>query len=747
MPKMPNFIKSSIAVKVQLAVQLLLLLVSIAVAVSFYNIERNNNERGEEARIEALADGVINGANMLMLNGIISDVEQRKLFIKKMGSGEDIKSLRIIRNKLVQKQFGQGLPEEQPIGEEELRALENGKVFFEQRGEVLHGIVPYTESKSFRGTNCLMCHDVPEGYHNGASVIDLDISANNAELRELVWMSLVVAVAVQLLLWILIRFILHKFVSAPVGLMQKAIVKISNTGDFAERISVDSDDEIGHAARAFNRMMEGQQKMIAEARLIVEAAASRGDFSLKINLDDKVGYNRTFSELLNNLSDVTDRGLKDIMRVALALSQGDLSQKITQEYPGLFDEVKRGVNGTVEALAHIVAEIHQIVEAAAEKGDFSIKMELNGKQGYTKMLAELLNQLSDVTEVSLHDIVRVSAALSKADLTQSIAADYPGLFGQTKDAVNVTVANLQELVNQIKEAVDSIGTASAEIASGNTNLSQRTEQQASSLEETAASMEELTSTVKQNANNAKQANQLARGASAVAAKGGEVVSQVVQTMDSINESSRKIVDIISVIDGIAFQTNILALNAAVEAARAGEQGRGFAVVAIEVRNLAQRSASAAKEIKSLIGDSVEKVKGGSKLVAEAGTTMEEIVTSIKHVTDIMAEISAASIEQSSGIEQINQAITQMDDVTQQNAALVEEAAAAAESLQEQAEGLAAAVAVFKMEGDASRALTVVRKTEVHPVKKPHVPHAATRPTRPVKPLPRAIDNDEDWKEF
>ncbi len=227
-----------------------------------------------------------------------------------------------------------------------------------------------------------------------------------------------------------------------------------------------------------------------------------------------------------------------------------------------------------------------------------------------------------------------------------------------------------------RTGTDTIATASSQIATGNQDLSSRTEEQASSLEETAASMEELTSTVKQNADNARQANQLAVSASEVAVKGGSVVSQVVDTMGSINASSRKIVDIIGVIDGIAFQTNILALNAAVEAARAGEQGRGFAVVASEVRSLAQRSAAAAKEIKTLIGDSVEKVEEGSKQVAEAGKTMEEIVDSVKRVTDIMGEITAASQEQTSGIEQINQAITQMDQVTQQNAALVEEASAA-----------------------------------------------------------------------
>ena len=258
--------------------------------------------------------------------------------------------------------------------------------------------------------------------------------------------------------------------------------------------------------------------------------------------------------------------------------------------------------------------------------------------------------------------------------------------------------DLAKIVSEVRSGTDAIATASSQIAAGNIDLSARTEEQASSLEETAASMEELTSTVSQNADNARQANQLSASASAIASKGGTVVSQVVDTMASINDSSKKIVDIISVIDGIAFQTNILALNAAVEAARAGEQGRGFAVVAAEVRNLAQRSAAAAKEIKTLIGASVDTVAVGNKLVADAGSTMDEVVASVRRVTDIMGEISAASTEQSSGIAQVNQAIAQMDAVTQQNAALVEQAAAAAESMQMQAARLSQVVGVFRLDG-------------------------------------------------
>jgi methyl-accepting chemotaxis protein I, serine sensor receptor len=288
-------------------------------------------------------------------------------------------------------------------------------------------------------------------------------------------------------------------------------------------------------------------------------------------------------------------------------------------------------------------------------------------------------------------------AMAKGDLSTHIEIDRQDEMGKLLGGLADMQRQLSGTVRSVRDSSSSIATASSEIAAGNLNLSTRTEQQAGSLEETASSLEELTSTVKQNADNARQANQLALSASEVAVRGGQLVSQVVETMGSINDSSKKIVDIISVIDGIAFQTNILALNAAVEAARAGEQGRGFAVVAGEVRNLAQRSAAAAKEIKGLITNSVANVDTGAQLVDKAGTTMDDIVTSVARVTDIMAEIMAAGEEQSAGIEQINQAIVQMDTVTQQNAALVEEAAAAADSLQEQAQALSHLVDTFRID--------------------------------------------------
>jgi methyl-accepting chemotaxis protein len=348
-----------------------------------------------------------------------------------------------------------------------------------------------------------------------------------------------------------------------------------------------------------------------------------------------------------------------------------------------------------------------------------------------------LNKLMETCQSGLEEVSLVMGRVAQGDLTARMEGSYQGAFERIKQDTNATVERLTAIVGDIRIATETINTAAKEIAMGNTDLSQRTEEQASSLQETASSMEEITSTVMRNADNARQANQLAESASRIAAKGGAVVGEVVGTMEAITSSSKKIVDIISVIDGIAFQTNILALNAAVEAARAGEQGRGFAVVATEVRNLAQRSANAAKEIKGLIGDSVDKVEAGSRLVADAGATMDEVVRSVKRVTDIMAEITAASVEQSSGIEQVNQAVAQMDKVTQQNAALVEQAAAAAESMEEQAGGLSRTVGVFRLAGMSAAPHAAVQK--------PRKPAAVGLASK-GKSSPNANAGDE-WEEF
>lgn len=374
-------------------------------------------------------------------------------------------------------------------------------------------------------------------------------------------------------------------------------------------------------------------------------------------------------------------------------------------------------------------------------------LDLNGKPyKVVKYAADITEQkqLQMTVESVLQSTSVVMNAMAEGDLTKLMEGEYEGEFAELQQAINDTVSKMSSVVRDISEAAISISSAATEIAQGNVDLSQRTEEQASSLEETASSMEELTSTVRQNSDNARQANQLAVDAREKAEKGGAVIQNAIAAMAAISASSKKVADIIGVIDEIAFQTNLLALNAAVEAARAGEQGRGFAVVASEVRNLAQRSAAAAKEIKELINDSGEKVREGSELVDESGRTLEEIVDGAKKVGDIISEIAAAGIEQTAGIEQVNKAVTQMDEMTQQNAALVEEAAAAGESLDEQGKSLQQMMAFF----NTGQEMVAAPRQQPRLMSRQPKPTAASKPARQTfsRQAPRAADDDE-WEEF
>ena len=401
-------------------------------------------------------------------------------------------------------------------------------------------------------------------------------------------------------------------------------------------------------------------------------------------------------------------------------------------------------NDRTEEVA-VEQEVDNIIEAAG-KGDLSQRATVDNKKGFFKELCMGLNRLVGLSEGVINDTARVLAAMSEGNLTERIDADYEGLFGKLKADSNTTGDRLTDIIGRIREAANTVSTGSNEIAQGNTDLSQRTEEQASSLEETASSMEEMTSSVKQTSENASHANELASNAQEKASKGGEVVARAVTAMDEINSSSKKIADIIGVIDEIAFQTNLLALNAAVEAARAGEQGKGFAVVAGEVRNLAQRSAGAAKEIKDLIRDSVEKVDNGTELVNESGTTLTEIVDAVEKVSTMIKEISDAAIEQSAGIEEVNKAISQMDEMTQQNAALVEEASAASETMTEQARSMLDLVGFFQMASGsdvggfsgASAGRPAMSMAPVQSAPKAS-PIAASRPV--------VTDDGDDWQEF
>lgn len=403
--------------------------------------------------------------------------------------------------------------------------------------------------------------------------------------------------------------------------------------------------------------------------------------------------------------------------------------------------------GTVVEWADRTAEVAIEKEvaamvSAASLGDFTRQISLENKDGFFANLSRGLNELVNTIEIALNDIRRMLGAMARGDLSERITREYQGTFGQLKEDANSTADKLTEIIGRIRTSSSAILAAANEIAQGNADLSQRTEEQASSLEETASSMEEMTSTVKQSAENALRANDLAQAAQAKAKEGGSVVSRAVQAMQEISDSSKRISDIISVIDEIAFQTNLLALNAAVEAARAGEQGRGFAVVAGEVRNLAQRSAGAAKEIKDLIRDSVGKVQDGRQLVNASGETLQEIVASVEKVSNMMQEIAQASQEQTSGIEQVNTAVAQMDEMTQQNAALVEEASAAGASLADQANAMYSVVEFFSVGDEPSAALSAAG-----PARSRFATKSAARGKPAKKAPPRAPQSDDEWEEF
>ena len=445
--------------------------------------------------------------------------------------------------------------------------------------------------------------------------------------------------------------------------------------------------------------------LVTDGYLLAQAAEA-GALNARADSAKHFGEYRKVIEGLNITLDAIAGPLNMASNNLERIARGDIPAKITESYNGDFNKIKDNLNTCIDAVNRLVSDSNMLSQAASE-GRITVR----------------------------------------ADETQ-----HYGDFRKVVEGVNATLETIVAPIVAVKMAVETINTAAGEISSGNSDLSSRTEQQASTLEETAASMEELAATVKNNADNAKEANKLALAASGIAVKGGEVVTQVVITMGAINESARKIEDIISVIDGIAFQTNILALNAAVEAARAGEQGRGFAVVAGEVRNLAQRSASAAKEIKELIADSVGKTTDGTQQVERAGNTMHEVVISVKHVADIISEIAASSIEQSQGITLVNQVMVSMDEATQQNAALVEEAAAAAESLVDQANELGDVISVFKLDEDSKynqRASSSPMRVSSNKVAVNKAPRTVARlaPVKQAKIAVKAIANDGDWEEF
>ena len=585
---------------------------------------------------------------------------------------------------------------------------------------------------------------------------------------------------------------LTAYVTKPLAYARSKLLQVAE-GNYFDWVEVSREDEFGALLRSIKStqiklgfdVMDAREQASAAMRVKtaldnVSSSVMMADPELNI-----IYMNKTVQQLFNDAESDIRKDLPDFNAAALLGSNIDQFHKNPAHQRKMLEalstthssEIKIG-GRTLRVVANPVIdeegvrlgtavewtdrtaevaveeEIDSIV-LAAQSGDLTKRIDMNDKEGFFKGLGAGINDFINVVEQVFEDIAVAMSNMSKGDMTQPIANDYQGKFGAVKQDVNETMVRLEQIVSDLRDSADVISTASNEISAGNNNLSARTEQQASALEETASSMEELTSTVKNNADNAQQANQLAASARQTAEKGGEVVSNAVSAMEAINTSSEKIAEIIGVIDEIAFQTNLLALNASVEAARAGEQGRGFAVVATEVRNLAGRSATAAKEIKDLINDSAEKVKAGAQLVHDSGETLSEIVNSVKKVGDIISEIAAASAEQSAGIDQVNQAVTSMDEVTQQNAALAEETSAASASMSDKAREMDSLMSFFtvaRASGRSSAAPAYAPAPAAAPVRAAppppsRQPGSASAASVKVKAIASADDDGDEWEEF
>lgn len=465
-------------------------------------------------------------------------------------------------------------------------------------------------------------------------------------------------------------------------------------GDLSQTIDASYEGSFKQLKEYSNHTVGQISNVMGEIGSMINAA-NNGDFSGRIDVSNKGGFFQELSRNLNIMMDTTDNGLRDMLQILEALAKGDLNKSSDMEADGPFKQLKNYSDDTIRNMNNVMSEIASVI-TAANAGDFKTNIKLSGKTGFYYELSEGLNNLVATTDAGLEDITRVLGGLAEGEIGNRIDNDLTGSFGELRDHANATADKLTEVIEQITSSSDIVSSGATELAQGNLDLSRRTEDQVAVLEETSTSMEEMTSAVSHNAKNAEHANQMSKNAQKIAEGGGTVVQDAVLGMTEISTASNKIADIIGVIDEIAFQTNLLALNAAVEAARAGEQGKGFAVVATEVRNLAQRSASAAKEIKELIIESVERVEEGSTLVNKCGSTLTEIVDAVKNVGDMIERISSASNEQAAGIETVNKAVAEMEQMAQQNAALVEETSAAGQNMSQQADDMKELLQFFKM---------------------------------------------------